>query len=144
MSWFRRIVDAINGNTDRITGLERLSGTFQYDSQTDHLDIGESPIIIAELDIPALDDGVYILGWSNTYSYDSTTNSVIVDIELNGVTESFRSEPSDITDRVATSYGFPYVHVGGGPLVVKMSMSKSNVAGTLDCHFSNVMLERKL
>ena len=138
-----QIVEAINENTEGVGILQGIVDGFYYETNTDILDIPITETEIVSLVVPAMPTGVYMIGFSVTFEYNNATNSVYLDMELNGVSERFVYEPSDVSNRIPVAYMFPLEQTNNTETTLKLSMSKEAALGTLNVDYANAWIEKK-
>ena len=118
---------------------------FNYVSEADNLNIPDTYTQVASLGVTGLVAGVYMIGISATYTFDTTTKSVFSQFTLNGGTpEEFIKENKDVTDKDAFVYQFPYTHAVDGDFSLLLEFHKEDATGVLDVLFANLWIERKV
>jgi len=133
--------DAIVVN-NRLDHLEALS-FYEFNSTVDTLDISNVYTTIGNLAVNIL-AGEYIVGMSDTYSFDTANKSVFHQFILNGgAPEEFSKENADVTDRDTFDYIFPFTMAADGLFTFQLDIRKEDTNGTLDCAHGNVWIERK-
>lgn len=88
---------------------------FSYNTQIDTLDMSDTFTSIGVLD-KSVPNGTYVVGYSLTYTLNSTSNALVHRFALNdGTWEQFRREAKDTDDRYTINYLFP-IEVTNGSL----------------------------
>ena len=117
--------------------------TYDYDKQSNFLNIPETYITLNDYTSPSRPAGVYEVGLSFTWQFDIANRSALFRWTTDGGTiwNEFQSEPKDVQDKAATYYQYPFVHAGG-PMSIQTQMRKQDANGTLDVTFSDVWFRR--
>lgn len=117
--------------------------TYDYVKDRDILDIPGTYTLVAVLDVPYREVGVYEFKMSMTYSFSSASTSMFYRWRVNGgVWYEFSSEPKDKTDSISADYYYPIEHTGGD-FKVEVEMRKETAAGVLNVYFHDLVFERK-
>ena len=147
---------AIQANTDAINVVEadmivvqnRLDGLdalnfYESNSTVDTLDISNVYTTVASLDVNIL-AGEYLIGLSDTHSFDTLNKGVYHQIIVNGGTPmEFIRESTDVGDIEAFDYNFPFTMAADGLFTIQVDIRKEDTAGALDCLAASVWIERK-
>lgn len=116
--------------------------TYDYEKTVDVLNIPETYTPVGTLTTPLRAAGTYVLGFSLTYNFDRTTESVFFRWRQNGgAWTEYSSEPKDITDSLNAFYEFPadYTEISH---TIEVQMRKETVNGTLDLKFLDIFFQR--
>ena len=129
--------DAVTLLTQRVTTLENTEGV-NFVANVDILNVGDAFIPVAKVEVTDMAAGKYLVGFSTTHTFDTTTKSVVHQMTYNnGTAEEFWRENKDTTDRDITSYSFVMEHTSGD-FSLDIQMRKEDTSGTLDVQFANV------
>ncbi len=129
--------------TSTQAGSTSSSKYYGYVTQADTLDIPDTFTSIGIFD-KSVPNGSYVVGYSLTYTLNSTSNALVHRFALNdGTWEQFRREAKDTDDRYTIDYLFP-MEVTNGSLKFALEAKKEGAANTLDIQFSNIMIDQKV
>ena len=116
--------------------------TYDFQKAVDVLAIPETWTQVAHLITPHREAGVYVVGFSMTYDFDRTTNSVYARWrQQGGIWHEYAHEPKDITDQITDTYEFP-AHYASIVHDVEVEMRKEEIQGTLNLRYLDVYVQR--
>jgi len=116
--------------------------TYDYEKSVDVLDIGDTYQLVGRLTTPLREAGTYVLGFSLTWDFDRTTESVFMRWrQEGGAWNEYSSEPTETTDSNTAFYEFPsdypeQIHD------IELEMRKETALGTFDLRFLDIFLQR--
>jgi len=117
--------------------------TYDYVKVKDVLDVPETYIHLATLDIPYREVGTYEFKIAMLRKLNLANKSIFFRYRFNGgIWQEIISEPKDRTDKVPADYFYP-LEWDGGVVVVDFEIRKEDTNGTLDVFFFDAVFERK-
>lgn len=115
---------------------------YDYAKFSDVFNVADTWTAVGSLSATLPSDGVYVLGMSSTWTYDSTTNAAMWRWRINGGTWNENAqEPKDVNDTYTSYYAYPNPYVAGA-LLVEVEAQKSAAGGTLDVQFLDIFVQR--
>lgn len=116
--------------------------TYDYDKTVDVLNIPDVYTPIAQLITPLRAAGTYVLGFSLTWHFDRTTESVFMRWRQNGGAWSeYSSEPTERTDSNTGYYEFPADYIQETH-DIEVEMRKETAQGIFDLNYLDIFLQR--
>ncbi len=121
-----------------------LFNTLTYDTVKTSLisDISDVYTNISTLETGDNESGIYIYGFSLSFNYSSTTNSVFIHWRIDGGGwAEFALEPKDITNSIPVYYAYPKAYTSGVH-TIEIEMRKESSAGTLNLEVCDSFFQR--
>ena len=116
--------------------------TYDFNKTVDALNLPETYTNVGTLVTPSRDAGTYVLGFSFTWTFDRTTESVFIRWRQNGgAWNEYSSEPTEKTDSNTAFYEFPAAYPSQIH-TIEVEMRKETASGVLNLQFLDIFLQR--
>ena len=116
--------------------------TYDYEKTVDILNIPETYTPVGQLVTPLRVAGTYVLGFSLTWTFDHTTESVFMRWrQEGGAWNEYSSEPTERTDSNTAFYEFPSEYIEQVH-DIEVEMRKETATGILNLQFLDIFFQR--
>lgn len=116
--------------------------TYDFEKVSSVLNIPETYTPVAQLITPVRAAGTYVLGFSMTWTFDRTTESVFLRWRQNGSAwNEYSTEPTERTDSNTGFYEFPAQYIEESH-IVDVEMRKETATGVLNLQFLDIFFQR--
>jgi hypothetical protein len=116
--------------------------TYDYNKTVDLLNIPDTYTPVGQLITPVRAAGTYVLGFSLTWNFDRTTESIFLRWrQEGGAWNEYTSEPTERTDDNTSFYEFPDAYPSQAH-DIEVEMRKQAAQGILNLRFLDIFFQR--
>ena len=116
--------------------------TYDFEKVVDVLNIPDTYTPVAQLITPLREAGTYVLGFSLTWDFDRTTESVFMRWrQQGGAWNEYSSEPTEKTNSNNAFYEFPSAYIEEIH-DIEVELRKETALGVFDLRFLDIFFQR--